>query len=326
MKPLYWLVLALLLSAIVGGYALRDDQAPTPTTPAPVVVKPQEPEAPKVVEQPVPEAPPEPLPEPVLEDDGVKRINLTGNASFFELFEQLGIEDYESQLGAWGVSRGYAQLDEQGNPILDQPYAQYDDETLRAFADGDDMWAQQFLADRLKDSNPAEALEWYRKAAVNGSVHAMTQMARLYRDLAYSKSNKSAGRGLLDQSNPVNPAVNTGSSPAIEGYAWAAVAERAGWDPMRGGMTAGFVGAKLSDKQKEAACAMAGDLFSGLVNDREQRGLGDYAAQPPPIVFDPGAMGGSVCPDSEAPNYREQCQEIEVTVGGEVSRMWTCGQ
>jgi hypothetical protein len=325
MKPVYWIVAALVLSAIVGGYALRDDQAPLPTTPAPVEQMPEEPDEPQVVEQIEVPVAPEPLPEPVLEGDGVKRLNLTGNASFFELFAQLGIEDYEEQLGKWGVSRGYAQLDEQGNPILDQPYAQYDDETLRAFADGDDMWAQQFLADRLKDSRPTEALEWYRKAAVNGSVHAMTQMARLYRDLAYKKSGAAAASGGLSAQGRPAPKT-TGGSPAIEGYAWAAVAERAGWDPMRGGMTAGFVGAKLSDKQKEAACAMAGDLFSGLVNDRNERGLGDYAAEPPPIVFDPGAMGGPVCPDSKAPNYREQCQEIEVTVGGEVSRMWTCGQ
>ncbi|MFK7885727.1 MAG: hypothetical protein AB8G16_02590 [Gammaproteobacteria bacterium] len=324
MKPIFWLVLALVLSAVVGGYALRDDaEVPEVVAPAPVA-EPVVREAPKAVAKAEPKVVAAPSVEPPPADDDVLRIDLTGNASFFELFDQLGIEDYEGQLAKWGVERGYPQLDDQGNPILDQPYEQYDDATLRAFADGDDMWAQQFLADRIKDSNPAEALEWYRKAAVNGSVHAMTEMARLYRDLAYSKAGTQAtGEAARTQLESFR---SSAGSPAIEGYAWAAVAERAGWDPLRGGMTAGFVGAKLSEKQKEAACQMAGGLFDGLVNDRQERGLGDYSAAPPPIVFDPGTVGGTSCASNATPNYEEQCREVQVVVGGEVSRLWTCGQ
>jgi len=91
-------------------------------------------------------------------------------------------------------------------------------------------------------------------------------------------------------------------------------------------MTAGFVGAKLSDKQKEAACVMANDLFSGLVSERKELGLGEYSSEPPPVVFDPGTVGGTSCSSSDTPNYQEQCREVQVTVGGQISRLWTCGQ
>ncbi|MEM6639024.1 MAG: hypothetical protein AAF610_03895 [Pseudomonadota bacterium] len=326
-KPAVWVGIAILLSLLVGAFALRalDEPVTTPATSAPPVnLEP----AREVVSAPAPEAiapgVPTPVnaaasaPEPSDEDDGVRRIDLSGNPNFFALFEALGIDDVEGQLATWGLSRGYPQLDEQGNPILDQPYEQYDNATLKAFADGDDMWAQQFLGERLSKTDPEQALEYFQRAAVNGSVHAMTQMARLYRDLQYdpkaaaalSEIDGDAADGRLD----------------VTGYAWAAVAERAGWDPLRGGMTAGFVGAKLSDAQRDRACAQAETLYASLVAQRNDRGLGAFPTEPPPVVFDPGAVTGTGCGEDATPRYQAQCQEVEVTVGGQVSRLWTCGE
>ncbi|MEO1576095.1 MAG: hypothetical protein AAFU65_14215, partial [Pseudomonadota bacterium] len=168
------------MSLLVGGYALRDtDELAVP------VAAPAAPAAPTPTPVEPVSAPPEDTAEPVAaapavvagdEDDGVLRIDLTNNANFFALFDELGIDDVEGKLATWGLSRGYPQLDDQGNPMLDQPYEQYDDAALKAFAEGDDMWAQQFLAERLAKDNPKEAIEWYKRAAENGSVHAMTQM------------------------------------------------------------------------------------------------------------------------------------------------------
>jgi hypothetical protein len=328
MKAAYLVGAALTLSVAVGLYALRqaadDNHAPTPRRSLETSVEAPAPEPrPEPREAPVavaPAAETAPAGEP---DDGVLNIDLTGNASFFALFDELGLQDMEERLAQWGLQRGYPQLDDQGNPLLDQPYEQYDDDTLRAFADGDDMWAQQILAKRLADTRPAEALEWYRKAAVNGSVYAMTEMARLYRDLAYSRSDTALeqdGTGLEQEY-----ALRDGpDSLAAIGYAWAAVAEEAGWDPLRGGMTASFVGAKLSDTQKKAACGYASSLFSDLVSARDERGLGDYDRRPPPVVFDPGTVGGTNCAEDPVPRYEAQCQEVQVNVGDQVSRLWTC--
>ncbi len=276
MKPSsFILIAALVLSIVIGGYALRlvDEPPPAPAAPRNAVTAPA-PAPPAVVAQaPAAEAPPEIIiTEPAAADDGVMRIDLTGNASFFALFDELGIDDVEGRLAKWGLTRGYPQLDDQGNPMLDQPYEQYDNETLKAFADGDDMWAQQFLAERLARSEPAEAIEWYRRAAINGSVHAMTEMARLYRDLAFAKKGTPMG----DKASGISELQDGPDSMAVTGYAWAAVAEQAGWDPLRGGMTAGFVGAKLSPTQKEEACEFASTLLNGLTSERSERGLGDY--------------------------------------------------
>lgn len=254
-------------------------------------------------------------------DDGVLKIDLTGNASFFALFDELGIEDLDAKLAAWGSERGYPQLDDQGNPLLDQPYEQYDDDTLRAFADGNDMWAQQILAERLAKTRPAEALEWYRKAAISGSLHAMTEMARLYRQLAFQRDALKSDSQELEQVYALRDGPD---SLAVTGYAWAAVAERAGWDPLRGGMTASFVGAKLTEDQIRAACDFSANLYADLLGARDDRGLGAYDRRPPPVVFDPGTTGGTACHSEEASSYLAGCREVEVNVDGQISRLWTC--
>lgn len=327
MKPAVWIVIALVLSLLVGGYALMAANEPVQVAPvAPTPVETAPPPADPVAE-PVETAPAEPVDVPtevvVETDDNVRRIDLTNNPSFFALFDELGIDDVEGKLARWGLSRGYPQLDEQGNPILDQPYEQYDDATLLAFADSDDMWAQQFLAARLADTNPTEAIEWYRRAAENGSVHAMTEMARLYRDLQFRPKRSASDDGVGEQINSLR---SDGTRLDVTGYAWAAVAERAGWDPLRGGMTAGFVGAKLSDAQREQACEMAESLYSSLSTSRSERGLGDYPSNPPPVVFDPGAITGTGCASSATPTYESQCREVQVNVGDQISRVWTCDE
>ncbi len=258
MKPIYLIAGAVLLSLLLGGYALRSLDEPAAPVGAPVAapaqVEPAPVAAPAIAADPQPAEPAQPVTEAPVADD-VRRIDLTGNANFFALFEELGIENVEGKLAEWGLSRGYPQMDEQGNVMLDQPYEQYDNATLLAFAEGDDMWAQQFLAERLAESSPAEAVKWYKKAAENGSVHAMTQLARLYRDLQHNGAPVSSDPNSLR--SQIDGLRGPGERLDVTGYAWAAVAERAGWDPLRGGMTAGFVGAKLSDAQREEACQRA---------------------------------------------------------------------
>ncbi len=323
----YLIIIGLVLSLLLGAYALiltgDTDERPVVRV-APVSEAPREVAAPpEVAVEPEPEQAPQIVVEnPDADADDVLRIDLSGNASFFALFDELGIDNVEERLGKWGMERGYPQLDDQGNPLLDQPYEQYDDDTLRAFADGEDMWAQQILAKRIAQKDPAQALEWYRKAAVNGSVNAMTEMARLYRDMAFSGKSGEAKAAL----NKAYGGDNASDTLAVTGYAWTAVAELAGWDPLRGGMTAGFVGAKLTEAQKEEACDLATSLFEGVSGERNERGMGEYNQSPPPVVFDPGTVGGTGCASNAAPRYQTECREVQVSVNGQVSRLWTCGE
>ena len=59
---------------------------------------------------------------------------------------------------------------------------------------------------------------------------------------------------------------------------------------------------------------------------RTERGLGEYPTNPPPVVFDPGAVQGTGCGSDPTPVYQSQCREVEVNVGGQVSRLWTCDE
>lgn len=303
------------------------DGEPEPYVPAPAVEAPRSVAPAPTDRAPAPgETPPVSAPAVVEidgEQAGVVEVDLTDTPDFYSMLQQLGIEDVEERLAEWGVTRGYPMMDDQGNPVLDQPYDQYDEATLKAFADGGDMWAQQILAERIAASRPAEALELYRQAAVNGSVHAMTEMARLYKTLASSRSGDlPAGDAALEQ---VYALQDGSDSLTVTGYAWAAVAEKAGWDPLRGGMTAAFVGARLNDEQIKAACDFADTLYGDLVAERDDRGQGAYDSRPPPVVFDPGATGGTAC-NEDVTESLAGCKEIRVRVADQVSRVWTCDQ
>lgn len=178
----------------------------------------------------------------------------------------------------WAQTRGLPREDPNGNFMLDQPYQQYDDETLQALARNGDMWAQQILADRIRRSRPADAMELYRQAAASGSVYAMLMMANLSGTIAgMSPDFTFEEQGIaLDQYYSLRDAP---VSPDVAAFAWSAVAEMAG---LPGFMAMG-AGDGLPADKRDAACELAGSIYSDLLEQRSAAGLGAYPADPPPV-------------------------------------------
>jgi len=256
--------------------------------------------------------------------DGRKSIDLQINSEsdLLAAMSSLGIDDLDERMTRWSVSRGYPEFDQSGNYLLDQPYQQYDEATLRGLADADDMWAQQILAQQIAADRPAEAIEWYKRAAANGSVYAMQEVARLYHRMSNQLQAQSDGDGAPAQSaTPQN-----GASPEVTAYAWLAAAERTGWDATRGASLIPLIGRKLSQDQVTQACDMAEKLRSQMSSERASRGLQPFDRTPPPIVYSGEEMGASTqCHTDESTAFDlSQCREADVHTGTTSTHVWVC--
>lgn len=213
----------------------------------------------------------------------VPEIQIEPGANFLETMSSLGIKNIEERLASWYKSRGYAFSDQTGTYLLEQPYEEYDDETLRAFAENGDIWAQQFLAERLARSLPAEALELYQQAAASGSINAMQQMVQLYNRLDLMRAD---APHLEDTHRQQLYAIkDSGNSAKEMAYAWAVAAELAGGDPFMGNQRVGSMSDRLDAEGRERACEMAESLYDQMVNERTTRNLGDFDRQPPPFML-----------------------------------------
>ena len=319
--------LALTAVLVLVAMALRYEPPPVEVTAAP-------PRAAAPVQEQLPEPEPPPAPEPAaqpeVEAPGEPEVReIADEIDLAMLLREVGMDRLESRMAQWGVARGYPQLNEMGQFVYDQPYDQYDTETLRGLAEGDDMWAQQILAARLAKTDPAEAIEWYRRAAVNGSVHAMTELAGLYRmiDDRRHENEFTQGEEALEQ---VYALRDSAVSPKVTGYAWVAVAEKAGWDPLVGSIAASQVARKLSDEQMAEACELANSLYDSVISDRSSAGLGDFNREPPPLVYQPGDAGmGTQCYDPSGGSQYDMsgCREVRVMAGGEAgTTVWFCDE
>lgn len=318
MKLLVPFLIAAVLVAALVVMALRDEPAPA---------------APQVANRPVVEAkqsvdtPPRPAvtrPDVPVEATGAEQIDTN---DMMILLRDYGFGKLEAKWREWAMSRGYPALDGTGASgyLYDQPYEQYDDEVLRGLAGNGDMWAQQILAKRLAKTSPAEAIELYRQAAINGSVYAMSEMANLYgrisdkrREVEFKNNELALEQVYAMRDSPV--------SPQVAGYAWTAVAELAGTEPMFGNIAASQFNRTLSEEEKAEGCEMARSMYDEISTQRTSMGLGDFNRNPPPIVYwDPQAS--SSCAEHEAPQLDlSACRHVEMTEEGQTNTIWICAE
>jgi hypothetical protein len=256
--------------------------------------------------------------------DAPLSLEINSEAELIAAMRSLGIEDLDQRMTRWAIAHGYPEFDQAGNYLLDQPYQQYDEQTLRGLAEADDMWAQQILAQQIADDRPAEALELYRRAAVNGSVYAMQEMARLYHRMSNQLRDLSASSdaGALEQEYAVRDA----STPEVSAYAWLAAAEQSGWDATRGASLIPLLGRRLSPEQVTEACALAQTLRTQIDTERSSRGLQPYDRTPPPIVYPAEEIGAATeCGAEDAqPFDMSGCREADVKTGATSTRVWVC--
>ncbi|MEL7448854.1 MAG: hypothetical protein AAFN78_06570 [Pseudomonadota bacterium] len=275
-----------------------------------------------------PEQPSRPAPAPTVTSDGEGPMQVDVGQGFDLdlLMREVGLDNFMSDYARWATSRGYPQPDDAGNLMLPQPYDQYDEETLQALADTGDMWAQQFLADKLARKRPADAIELYREAAVSGSVYAMSEMAQLYKRIA-NKNADTQFKGEKDALDQVYALRDAPGDPEVTAYAWAAVAERSGWDPMSGSVTAHVTGRNLTDEQIEEACELSRSLQADMGQVRSERSIELPAATPPPLIVGNGPQGsmGTRCAEDDPPPWdMSGCREVALNSGDQTNTIWVC--
>jgi hypothetical protein len=113
-------------------------------------------------------------------------------------------------------------------------------------------------------------------------------------------------------------------SPQVAGYAWTAVAELAGTEPMFGNIAASQFNRTLSDEQKEEGCEIARGMYEEITEQRSELGLDDFDRSPPPIVYwDPQAS--SNCRGDNEPGLDlSGCRKVQTQDEGETNTVWLC--
>jgi hypothetical protein len=248
-------------------------------------------------------------------------LQINSESDLLAAMSSLGIDDLDERMSRWAVSRGYPEFDQSGNYLLDQPYQQYDEETLRGLADADDMWAQQILAQQIAADHPGEAIDWYKRAALNGSVYAMQEIARLYHRMANQIQAQDGAQAASAQG-----ATQDNGNTEVTAYAWLVAAERSGWDATRGASLIPLIGRKLSQDQVTQACQMADALRTQLSSERQTRGQQPYDRTPPPIVYSAEEMGASTqCHADESKAFDlSGCRQANVQTGAVSTSVWVC--
>ena len=323
MKTGVLLAAAAIVVVILASLALREEPLDT-ATPAPRQPAATTPAAPEPVvrdTQPVltpGTRPAAPAPAP-------PGIEIVDDTELMAALAEFGFAKLDSKWREWARTRGYPVTDETGQQYYDQPYEQYDDVTLKGLADNGDMWAAQILAGRIATTNPAEAIELYRKAAVQGSVYAMNEMANLYGRVASKRreADFKSDELALEQVYAMRDAPVT---PEVAGYAWTVVAGLAGSEPMFGDINASQFEKNLSEQQIEEACSLADGLFDDLRSQRDAQGKGGFDRTPPPMVYADPSREARCGHDMAAGLDLSGCRQLEVQTEQSAAKVWLCGE
>lgn len=323
------LALATLGVVALAILALREDEP----APAPFVTPARAPAATETAPPPASQPSPPPR-QPVADEPAAAPApggpELIDDQALMALLNDFGFQRLEGAWREWAASRGYPVADGGGVQIYDQPYEQYDDDTLRGLSDNGDMWAAQILAGRIAKSSPADAIELYRRAAAGGSLYAMHEMATLYNRVADQRREVEfkSGDAALEQVYAMRDAP---VAPEVAGYAWTIVAEMAGSEPMFGALASSQLEQRLQPDQLDEACEIARGLFDDLRSERRAQGLGDFDRTPPPLVYaDPDEQ--QRCPHAGPGLDLSGCRELVVQQpeagpdAGRSTTVWICGE
>ena len=224
--------------------------------------------------------PPPGVPRPA--DDGVPEYRVNSEADYLLVLDALGTspEDIE----AWARTRGFppATFTAVAGIPLEQPYRRYDEATLRGLAETGDLWAMQFLAADLARARPLEAMEWYRAAALQGSVFAARELGGLYHDIGRSLAMGRTDRWDESTREAVSALARAEAPLEATALAWLLAAESQGaLPPASVALTqASFLepSGLITD-----ACARAAGILADLDAQRAAAGIDAPPRRPPPF-------------------------------------------
>lgn len=253
------------------------------------------------------------------ESDELPVFEVRTEAQALAMLSELGIDNdqFQKQLTAWGLEHGVSigwmiPVED----MLDQPYNQYDDETLKGLSDNGSMWAQQILGARLMRQRPAEAIELFREAASQGSLQAIAGLANIYRSIStQTDQDLDTPSETLEQIYALKDSPN---SPAVMAYAWGVVEEKLWRAPVSPRV-------ELTNTQLETACNLAESLYEDLNGMRENRGQGQLTVKNPPF-FLPTLLGqtGSACFDPDSQRDLSRCKGAYIKDPSNSQPIWFC--
>jgi hypothetical protein len=221
--------------------------------------------------------------------DGVAEFRVESEEAYQEALEALGTSTEEIE--AWARSRGFPPATYTSTPgtPLERNYRAMQEPALRELAEGGDPWAMQFLATQISPEKPLEAIDWYRKAVVNGSAYAAIRLSALYREVARRvEADHDAREEFIEIARSQEPLSEAS-------LAWLLVAEyEAGVPP--GSIAATLASFRAPDEGITRACERAATLLAGIAAERESRGISLPVRKPPLAIELPPEETVGYCP------------------------------
>lgn len=243
----------------------------------------REPETPAV-------APAEPPASPA-DADGVPEFRVESEQEYQRALEALGTSTDEIE--TWARSQGFppaTYTSVPGTP-LEHNYNREKDVRLLELATAGDRWAMQVLAQRIGPEMPLEAIDWYRKAVVQGSAYAAYKLGNFYHDvarwIAINQDDRDAVAEIARREDPL----------AYSALGWLLVAEyEAGLPP--GSMSATLAGFRAPDEGITQSCIRAADFLVEIRAEREALGISVPDHKPPLAIELPAEeIAGYCSPD-----------------------------
>ena len=238
-------------------------------------------------------------------DDGIAEYRVISEEDYLLVLEALGTspEDIE----AWARTRGFppATFTAVAGMPLGQPYRSYDEATLRGLAETGDLWAMQFLAADLARTRPLEAMEWYRAAALKGSVFAARELGGLYHDIDRALATGRTERWDEATREAVGALAQAETPLEATALAWLLASEAQGVLPPGSVALTQANFREPSDLVAEA-CTRAAGILADLDAQRIAAGIEAPSRRPPPFSVElPAEETAGYCPpDSLArPDY-----------------------
>ena len=208
-----------------------------------------------------------------------------GIDELYRVVSTLGIEpaDFRTRMQEFYCGAGWPPAHDQyslSGCNLEQPYLQYDNETLQQLAQNGDMWAQQIFAERIETTRPAEAIQWYQRAAAQGSASAAVNIAAIYNSARTDFLNNAnlTDTNLLEQTLALHDSTE---SPRYRAAAWIGVSNLMARRSLSSDSLGEF-GASLGSEQFAEACGMAEQLLDQFEQDAR-----DAGREPPPRRVSP---------------------------------------
>lgn len=279
-----------------------------------------------------PETPLPPPEEPVQLDPALPRIN---NRS--ELITWLAVKTADApalvRAGEhWLEERGYPpgyRLLTPGTPE-NELIAQADDAELLILAGNGDLDAMHELAERsLRDrQDPLEALAWYDRAIVNGSLYAMLRTADLITTLTDPALSgfvsEPAWTAAVDELNSQGPA------PAERALGWALAAVTMGGYALLDAANAGRIATlsqSLDAAGRDRACEIAQDYVLDAAASRRAKGNAVFAIELPAFAISIDAPAAALPCSVPVPPLvpLDECKAIPfVGNGPRLMTAWVC--